>query len=172
MTSRQTGFTLDDGTAIGSIVLRGAALELLSLVEPDDALNVIGRVEATDSGSAVVVEDPAGLMQAGDPVAPGSIADPSGAGPEADVPTPSDGPASRLAGLGGSPWPLEPGLAGIGTMLAVSLLSVAVTLLRRARSRRRVAARIAARLATFVGPRAVLDGRSVAERGPSTNSHA
>jgi len=54
----------------------------------------------------------------------------------------------------------------------VSVLSVTVTLLRRARSRRRVAARIAARLATFVGPAAVLDGGSAAERGPSTIRHA
>ena len=45
---RTDGFTLDDGTAIGRIVLRGAALELLPLIEPDDALNAIGRVETSD----------------------------------------------------------------------------------------------------------------------------
>ena len=55
---RPDGFTLDDGTAIGRIVLRGAALELLPLIEPDDALNAIGRVEALDGGLVVVVDDP------------------------------------------------------------------------------------------------------------------
>ena len=56
---RPDGFTLDDGTAIGRIVLRGAALELLPLIEPDDALNAIGRVEAATDGVVVVVDDPA-----------------------------------------------------------------------------------------------------------------
>ena len=45
---RPDGFTLDDGTAIGRVVLRGPALERLALIEPDDALNAIGRVEAGD----------------------------------------------------------------------------------------------------------------------------
>ena len=31
------GFTLDDGTAVGIVVLRGAAADLLSLIEPGDA---------------------------------------------------------------------------------------------------------------------------------------
>ena len=166
------GFTIDDGTAIGSIVLKGAALELLPLVEPEDALNVIGRVVVTDVGPAVVVDDPAGLIQAGDLVAPGSTVVPSIAGVEAATALPSENPGSRLASLGGSAWPLEPGLAGIGSMVAVSVLSVAATLVRRARSRRRVAARIAARLATFVGPAVTLDTRSAAERGPRTIPHA
>src|SRR4029453_14696650 len=51
---RPDGFTLADGTAIGRVVLRGAALELLPMVEPDDALNAIGRVEALADGFVVV----------------------------------------------------------------------------------------------------------------------
>ena len=42
------GFTLDDGTAIGRVVLRGTALDRLALIEPDDALNAIGRVASRD----------------------------------------------------------------------------------------------------------------------------
>ena len=41
------------------------------MIEPDDALNAIGRVEALDGGFAVVVDDPGGIILAGDPVAAG-----------------------------------------------------------------------------------------------------
>ncbi len=39
------GFRLDDGTAIGTVVLRAAAADLLPLIESGDAVNVAGRVE-------------------------------------------------------------------------------------------------------------------------------
>ncbi len=147
------GFTLDDGTAIGRVILRGAALDDLVLVEPDDALNAIGRVESTADGPVIVVDDPAGVIRAGDPVAADPSVDPS---PEAVGPTAvaSAGGQSggRLAGLGGGPLSLDPGAAGLGTLLAISAASLAVTLLRRAHARRRVAARIAGRLTTFAGP--------------------
>ena len=74
------GFTLDDGTATGPVVLEGAAADLLPLIEPGDAINVVGRIESTDRGWTVVVADPAGIVLAGDPVAPGSSADTAGAG--------------------------------------------------------------------------------------------
>ena len=75
---RPDGFTLDDGTAIGRVVLRGTALDQLPLVEPDDALNAIGRVEATADGPVVAVDDPAGLIQAGDPVPAEASSSPAG----------------------------------------------------------------------------------------------
>ena len=54
------GFTLDDGTATGRVILAGAAAEWIDLVEPGDAINVVGRVTALPDGEfAVVVEDPA-----------------------------------------------------------------------------------------------------------------
>ncbi len=40
------GFTLDDGTAIGRIVLVGGAVDHLPLIEPGDPVNVTGRVES------------------------------------------------------------------------------------------------------------------------------
>jgi hypothetical protein len=171
------GFTLDDGTAVGRIVLRGAALELLPLIEVDDALNAIGRVEASTDGYVVAVEDPGAIILTGDPVAAiGPIASEAAASPG-----PSDGGdgspgvslgASRFAGLGGAPWPVDAGAAGIGTLLAISMLSVAVTLLRRSRSRRRLAARIAGRLASYTTPAEALRDPIVAEREPSTNHAA
>jgi len=77
-----------------------------------------------------------------------------------------------LAGFGGAPWPVDPGTAGIGTLVAISALSVAVTLLRRSRSRRRLAARIADRLASFATPTDGSRDPIVAEREPSTNHAA
>jgi len=174
---RTDGFTLDDGTAVGRVVLRGAALELLPLIEVDDALNAIGRVETTTDGYVVAVDDPGAIVLAGDPVAAiGPIASQA-----AGAPGPSAGPdgspdvalgTSRFAGFGGAPWPVDAGAAGIGTLLAISVLSVAVTLLRRTRSRRRLAARIAGRLASYAAPADALRDPNVAERGPSTNHAA
>jgi hypothetical protein len=74
----------------------------------------------------------------------------------------------RLAGLGGGQLPFDAGAAGLGTLLAISAASLAVTLLRREQARRRFATRIAGRLATFAGPPGRPDGSTPAEREPST----
>jgi hypothetical protein len=178
---RPDGFTLDDGTAIGRVELRGPALDELDLVEPDDALNVIGHVEQGADGPIVVVDDAGHLIFAGDPVPGGASADasmgaivtqPSGS-PEAALETPLGG---RLAAFGGGPFGFDGGLAGLGTLVTITGLSVAITMLRRRHLRRRLAARIATRLATVAGPRPASaaasadapDRPSSAERGPST----
>ncbi len=62
------GFTLDDGTSVGRVVLTGDAVAQLALIEPDDALNAIGRVEMTKEGPVVLVDTPAAISFAGDPV--------------------------------------------------------------------------------------------------------
>ena len=74
---RSDGFTLDDGTATGRVVLRGPALDVLSLIEPDDALEATGRVEASPDGAVLVVDDPAGIIQASDPAAVDPLASPT-----------------------------------------------------------------------------------------------
>jgi hypothetical protein len=171
---RPDGFTLDDGTATGRIVLRGAALELLPLIEPDDALNVIGRVESSGAGFVVAVEDPAAIILTGDPIATGPAASQAvGAASASGEGGPDDSiGTSRFAGFGGAPLPIDAGAAGVGTLLAISVLSVAVTLLRRTRSRRRLAATIAGRLASFAAPAEALGEPIAVERGPSTNHAA
>ena len=64
------GFLVDDGTAIGRVTLTGAAVEQLPLIEPGDAVNVIGRVTRREDGSfAVVVDDPAAISLGSDPLA-------------------------------------------------------------------------------------------------------
>jgi hypothetical protein len=145
------GFRLDDGTATGRVILRGAALERLSLVEPDDAINAIGRVEATPDGPVIVVDEPGGIVGSGDPVPASPTPSVS---PAVDAGVASSNPAtgSRFAGLSNVPWPLDAGVAGIATLVALSAASLAVTLLRREHARRRLATRIAARLASVAGP--------------------
>ena len=44
------GFLLDDGTAIGRVALAGEAAEYLPLIEPGDALNATGTIEADGEG--------------------------------------------------------------------------------------------------------------------------
>jgi hypothetical protein len=177
---RPDGFTLDDGTATGRVILRAAALDLLPLIEPDDALEATGRVEASPDGAVLVVDDPAAIVQASDPLAaePSVTAalDPLAGGPQASA----SPVTSRFAGLGAGPFGFDPGTAGLGTLLAISAASLAVTVLRRERLRRQMTARIAGRLAAFAGPLATPStppstgpaGTSLAspsaERGPST----
>jgi hypothetical protein len=147
---RPTGFTLDDGTAVGLVVLTGAAAEVLPLVEPDDAINVVGRVERVDDGElAVVVDDPAAI-------ALGSSLD-GLAVPQPSVAATDDATAAasdvRVAGFGDAADWLPGAGAGLAGLLGISLASVAVTVLRRRQVRRLMASRIAVRLATIGAPR-------------------
>jgi hypothetical protein len=149
---RADGFDLDDGTAIGRIVLRDRALEALPVIEVGDALNAIGVVErapdaARASGSAgllVAVRDPAGVVRVGDP-----------SGSEADTSVPSAAAESSApdAATTQAGSVIDPGVSGIGIVgvVLLSAISLTATLVRRRRARRRLAARIAVRLATVTG---------------------
>ena len=168
MELRPDGFTLDDGTATGVVVLEGAALEAIGLVEPDDAVNVIGRVEATADSPVVVVDDAGRIVFAGDPIAanPTPASSAASSSPLTDA---SAAPVSgRLARLGGGPPAPDGGVMGLATLAVVSAISLAVTVLRRRHARRLLAGRIAARLASLAGEATAPDGRPAAEREPST----
>ncbi len=171
------GFTLDDGTSVGRVLVTGEAAVQLALIEPDDALNAIGHVKVTDDGVVVVVDAPGGISFAGDPVAAAALAavdatpSPS-ASPEQSAEAGSGGPVSQLASLSAAPWPLDAGVAGGGALLLAALLSVAVTVARREHSRRRLSHRVAARLASVAGPVPPPAPVSVAKRGPSTPGSA
>ena len=146
-----TGFRLDDGTAVGRIVLADAALEWLPLIEPGDAINVTGRVEQLDDGSiAVVVDDPAALAVGADLAA---LAEPSASEPTtAAEAAPDLAGDARTAGLGDDLAGLPGAGAGLVSLGLISLASLAVTLLRRRHSRRLLASRVAQRLATVGAP--------------------
>jgi hypothetical protein len=168
---RPDGFTLDDGTAVGRVIVRGPALDLLPMVEPGDALAAIGLVEPGVGGPIIAVDDPAGIIQAGDPVAIG----PSPTASETAAttqPSASSAGASRFAGLGGSPWPIDTETVGLGALVVISAFSLALTLLRRAQAKRRSRARIIGRPATLTPPAggspSATPAPSVAEREPST----
>jgi uncharacterized protein YdeI (BOF family) len=153
------GVTLDDGTGVGHVVLVGPAAEYLPLLEPGDAINVIGRVEQRDGDFVVIVEDAAGISRVGDPVDAGAV-------PSA-VPGPSSAPVQATLATTSDPIGIGvPGIAGLASLGLVMLMSVGVTLLRRRRTRRQLVARVAARLATIApqtsasnGPHAPVIGR-------------
>ena len=140
------GVRIDDGTASALVLLEGEAAQLLPLIEPGDAINASGTVESVEGELAVVVTDPAGIALAADPTAAGPAATTT---PLAALPGGPPAGATE-ASLGDPPGGLV-GLAGLGTLAAVTALSVAVTYLRRWQARRRLGARVAARLAAFAG---------------------
>ncbi|HET8786988.1 MAG TPA: hypothetical protein VFM38_15245, partial [Candidatus Limnocylindrales bacterium] len=145
---RVDGFLLDDGTATARVVLVDEAASLAGLIEPNDAVNVTGRVEQqADDELVVVVGDPAAVVL-------GSSLD--GAGRVEPVHGPSPSPAAipddvRTASLI-DPSAMLPG-AGVGMvgLAAIALASVAMTVVRRRQARRILAARIATRLAASTG---------------------
>jgi len=168
------GFVLDDGTAEGIVRFRGAALDLLPLLEPDDAVNAIGRVEIQAGGLVLVVTEPGGIVQAGDPIAAGLIASSDGstavAAPIAvlsGTSIRSPAPTTQQAGLLDGPT-LGAGLAGLGTLIALSLLSLAITVARRTRARRLIEARIAARVVALGASDPPPHGPRSAEREEAT----
>ena len=144
------GFRLDDGTAIGRVVLTGEAADYLPLIDPGDALNATGRVEVDGEEPRVVVTDAAGLVRVGDltrgertrsgwrqprPRRRRTTARP----PRAASPAASSDPSGR--GPPGSP----------GSSRSAASRSL-VTVLRRRRARRLLAVRVGARLAGIAGP--------------------
>ena len=123
-----------------TIILRGEASTYHDLLEPGDALNATGRVERRDGALAVIVEAAAGLVRVGDLGETLPLGTRQGAA--ASRPAATDGLAGpALADAGrGFPGGLPIGLSGL---VAISILSVAVTVFRRrtALARAMVAAR-------------------------------
>jgi hypothetical protein len=120
--------SLDDGTAIGRLMLTGEAAAFLDLVEVGDPLEVDGRVSADGSGPFLLVTDPKGVRQAGDP----------GGDPGPGAASPQPPAASGVLGSGletPDTRQIEPGLAENGTSgsanpgLAVLLEALAMALL-------------------------------------------
>jgi uncharacterized protein YdeI (BOF family) len=155
---RPTGFTLDDGSATGRIELTGAATDMLALIEPDDAINVVGVVRNVEGGElAVVVDDPGAITlgSALDGDAPPGRSDGS---PEAAATAPD----VVAAGLSGDPAWLPGAGAGLAGLLGISVASVVAAVVRRRHGRHLLTDRIAVRLAALGGP-------STATRDPTTS---
>jgi hypothetical protein len=140
-----TSVSLDDGTAVAGVVLEGDAAEYLPLLEPGDPINVTGRVERRDEDLVVVLRDPAGLARVGDLAELPSQPPVSRPKPAPAAPAPRTA-SSDSFGLG------FPGTAGIASVVLISIVSAAVTLLRRRQLRERLLARVAARVARIGVP--------------------
>ena len=141
------GIRLDDGTAIGTVALLGDAAAYLPLLKRGDAVNAIGIVERRSDEHVVAVRDPAGLLRVGDlgELAPIVAAPTSG-------PTAVATQGTRLSGLELTPGADGLGLVGLVSLVLATLASAAIGYVRRERSRRRLASRIAVRLASLDGP--------------------
>ncbi|MEK6720120.1 MAG: hypothetical protein AABZ33_05545 [Chloroflexota bacterium] len=146
---------IDDGTAVATIRLEGAARELAGFLERGDAINVVGTVVPLGDGKlGISVDDPGGVARIGSlgqPVAlaSGTGADTRGGGAHTAAgadhnETPGDArPLSLAAALGLAP----DGALGVAGAVLITLLSLGVALVRREVARRRLAVRVAARLA-------------------------
>ena len=169
---RPDGFVLDDGTEHAPVVLREAATDWIPLIEPGDAINVIGRVERLDDGAlAVVVTDPAAIVLGSDPAAAGLAGLPPASPAAKELPD-GQGGGLQSAGFGDDLGGLPGVGAGLASLLGISVASVAVTLLRRRHARRLLSARVSARLSAIgrgatSGQPETPDGGSAAERGLS-----
>jgi hypothetical protein len=142
-----TGFTLDDGTALARVVLLDEAASYLALLAPGDILNATGVVGGTRANPEVRVSDPAGIVRVDDIGSPAGEESIAGSPPAEQA----DQSSTRADGVGGLLGPNGP--LGVGTVLALSLASAAITIVRRRRVRRALAVRIAARLGAIGGPR-------------------
>ena len=100
--------SLDDGTATGRLMLSGDAAAYLDLVEVGDPLEATGLAETDATGPYLLVTDPDGVTQTGDPGAAAAAAGGSPAAPGPAVGQSSPGGSSSTGAAG-------PGPAGDGT---------------------------------------------------------
>jgi uncharacterized protein YdeI (BOF family) len=145
----RTGFTLDDGSATGRIELIGPAADLLALIEPDDAINVVGLVRTVEGGEVAVVVDDPGAITLGSAL-DGNVAatasdDSSGAALTA--------PHVVAAGLAADQGWLPGAGAGLAGLLGIGVASVVAAVVRRRHGRHLLTGQIAVRLAALGGPR-------------------
>ena len=132
--------SLDDGSATGRLILTGAAAPYLDLVDVGDPLEATGLVESDTSGPYLLVSDPNGVAQTGDPnagtlsAAGASAAAGPSAGPTRHPEAPTNGTADagstidEPAGSGLTSLLEALGLALLGAIVA---LAIALPLVRR-----------------------------------------
>ena len=135
------GFDLDDGTALAQVVLRGSMSDLLPHLRAGEAIAAAGVVELERGAAIVVVDDQGALFRVGSLGQALPIA--GAAGPAASVAPGTD------ASLSADSLGLGPDLAPASalTLIALALLSIAATVVRRQVQRRRLRAVLVARLA-------------------------
>jgi hypothetical protein len=122
---------LDDGTATGRLLLRGDAAPFLDLIEVGDPLEVSGWGATDAAGPYLLVTDPAGVRQAGDPGTDASgSSSPGAAAAGAPASNGPETPAARLIAPGlvaaGAPGIGESTIPGLLVALAIALAGATV----------------------------------------------
>jgi hypothetical protein len=153
------GFRLDDGTAIGRVVLVGAAATSRQPIAIGDAVNATGRVVKEGDGTLVVrVDDAAAIVIGSDALA--GVIDGSGKsvfGQEAAYPG-TAGPSTLEDGPGRA----SPGVVVIvvvlGLLGVISVGAAMAMVLRRRRSRRVADQRLAGRIAAITTMKVASEG--------------
>ena len=138
-----TGFDLDDGTALAAVLLRGDMAALLPHLRQGEAIAATGIVELVDGSPAIVVDETGALVRVGSLGQALPIA-----GQSSDLATPIPTGGTTLAAGAGT---LGPDLAptSLLAMVALSVLSVVATILRRRLVRRRLRTALVERLASL-----------------------
>lgn len=172
----EVSIVVDDGTASAEVRLLGDAALLLPLVEPGDAVSAVGRVAAGASGPLVEVMEPAGfalLGHLGEPLPIAGAGESAGHGappgevvPAGHLPTMATGEPARPpdTGLGGAAG-ASPGTAAAALLGLVGLAGWVTA--HRVRERRRLAVRIARRLAALSEDRPAARPRAPEARPPA-----
>jgi hypothetical protein len=149
-----TGFTLDDGTATGAVILVGPATAYLAALEPGDAVNAIGLViPLEDDHWGVQVTDGRGLLRVGDLGEPRAIDAGGGVETRATDPAPDQehAPARQAGRLGFDLAPVGGvGAAAVASLALTTALGLSAAVARRRRARQ-LADRVAARLQRYAG---------------------
>ncbi len=160
------GVRLDDGTSGALLVLEGDATDLLTVLEPGDALNATGTPDQRDE-TVLVVADAADIELVGDLGAdPGST---DGVGLAAAVVegTPAATPEPAKSAEASTPATSPIAVGAVILALLIVTAATAPLLARRRRRRRALRARIATRLeALRRAPAAASGGHDQAMNAP------
>ena len=148
-------FDLDDGTAVVRVDLRSGSVDVLDAIDVGTALSATGLVVAGPMGGSpsLLVDDAAAIARVGALDAgagPTAMAGHASSDPSAEATISAAGSGQGANVVAGLADPVIPEIGAAGVIL-VSLASLSVTVLRRHRMRRRLAARISDRLNAIVG---------------------
>lgn len=140
----ESGFDLDDGTALARVELRGAMADLVPFLRQGEAIAATGTVALLDGAPVVVVDETGTLVRVGTL----GQALPIGSNGPQPIASAGNGPGALAAdagsGIVGGPAP-----ASLLALAGLTALSVLATILRRRLLRRRLRVALIHRLATL-----------------------
>ena len=160
------GVRLDDGTSGALLVLEGDATDLLTVLEPGDALNATGTPDQRDE-TVLVVANAADIELVGDLGADPASTDGVGLAAAVVESTPAATAEPAMSADPSTPATAPIAVGAVILALLVVTAAAAPLLARRQRRRRALRARIAARLeALRRAPAAAAGGHDQAMNAP------